>query len=68
VGCALSPVPGLPATLWRDTLGEDEKPRAPLPGSAAYDVAIVGAGFTGLWTAYYLARADPTVRIAVLEA
>jgi glycine/D-amino acid oxidase-like deaminating enzyme len=68
VGCALSPVPGLPATLWRDTLGEDETPRAPLPGSAAYDVAIVGAGFTGLWTAYYLARADPTVRIAVLEA
>jgi glycine/D-amino acid oxidase-like deaminating enzyme len=31
-------------------------------------VAIVGAGFTGLWTAYYLARADPTLRIAVLEA
>jgi glycine/D-amino acid oxidase-like deaminating enzyme len=28
----------------------------------------VGAGFTGLWTAYYLAKADPTLRIAVLEA
>ena len=32
------------------------------------DVAIVGAGYTGLWTAYYLARADPSLRIAVLEA
>jgi glycine/D-amino acid oxidase-like deaminating enzyme len=30
-------------------------------------VAIVGAGYTGLWTAYYLAREDPKLRIAVLE-
>jgi glycine/D-amino acid oxidase-like deaminating enzyme len=28
----------------------------------------VGAGFTGLWTALYLARADPSLRIAVAEA
>jgi glycine/D-amino acid oxidase-like deaminating enzyme len=32
------------------------------------DVAIVGGGLTGLWTAYYLAEADPSLRIAVLEA
>jgi glycine/D-amino acid oxidase-like deaminating enzyme len=32
------------------------------------DVAIVGAGYTGLWTAYYLKRADPGLRIAILEA
>jgi len=31
------------------------------------DVAIVGAGYTGLWTAYYLARAQPSLRIVVLE-
>lgn len=31
------------------------------------DVAIVGGGYTGLWTAYYLAKRDPTLRIAVLE-
>jgi glycine/D-amino acid oxidase-like deaminating enzyme len=31
-------------------------------------VTIVGAGYTGLWTAYYLAKADPTLRIVVLEA
>jgi len=44
------------------------EPRAALPGAADVDVAIVGAGYTGLWTAYYLARADPSLRIAVLEA
>jgi glycine/D-amino acid oxidase-like deaminating enzyme len=32
------------------------------------DVVVVGAGFTGLWTAYYLLRADPTLRVTVLEA
>ena len=31
-------------------------------------MAVVGAGFTGLWTALYLARADPTLRITVVEA
>jgi glycine/D-amino acid oxidase-like deaminating enzyme len=30
-------------------------------------VAIVGAGYTGLWTAYYLKRADPSLRIVILE-
>ena len=31
-------------------------------------MAIVGAGFTGLWTAYYLQALDPALRIAILEA
>ncbi|WP_246004177.1 NAD(P)/FAD-dependent oxidoreductase [Nocardioides marmoriginsengisoli] len=31
-------------------------------------MVIVGGGFTGLWTAYYLSRADPALRIAILEA
>jgi glycine/D-amino acid oxidase-like deaminating enzyme len=44
-------------------------PRRPaLPGGTDADVCIVGAGFTGLWTAYYLKRADPALRIVVLEA
>ena len=43
-------------------------PRRPsLPGAAEADVCIVGAGYTGLWTAYYLKRADPGLRIIVLE-
>ena len=34
-------------------------PRSALPGDRDADVCIVGAGYTGLWTAYYLKRADP---------
>jgi len=43
-------------------------PRAPLTGDRDADVCIIGAGYTGLWTAYYLKQADPSLRIAVLEA
>ena len=43
-------------------------PRPALAGDLDTDVAIVGAGYTGLWTAYYLAKADPALRIAVLES
>ena len=48
----------------------DELPsyRPSLPGNRDADVCIVGAGYTGLWTAYYLNRADPSLRIVVLEA
>ncbi len=42
--------------------------RPALPGGTEADVCIVGAGFTGLWTAYYLKRADPALRIVMLEA
>jgi glycine/D-amino acid oxidase-like deaminating enzyme len=42
-------------------------PRDPLPGPREYDVCLVGAGFTGLWTAYYLKRARPELRVAILE-
>jgi len=60
---------GVPISYWHDSLavGDDLQPRAPLPGDADVDVAIVGAGFTGLWTAYYLRRADPHLRVVVLE-
>ncbi|MBN3585220.1 FAD-dependent oxidoreductase, partial [Algoriphagus aestuarii] len=43
------------------------KRRAALPGDADYDVCIVGAGYTGLWTAYYLKKEQPDLRIAILE-
>jgi glycine/D-amino acid oxidase-like deaminating enzyme len=54
-------------SLWMDTVPDPLEPRAPLGSSLDADVAIVGAGFTGLWTAYYLARAEPALRIAVIE-
>ncbi len=43
------------------------RPRAPLPGPISADVCIVGAGFTGLWTAYHLKRARPTLKVVILE-
>jgi glycine/D-amino acid oxidase-like deaminating enzyme len=43
------------------------KGRDPLPGPREYDVCLVGGGFTGLWTAYYLKRARPDLRVAILE-
>ncbi|CQD02430.1 glycine/D-amino acid oxidase [Mycolicibacterium conceptionense] len=50
---------------WFDEL---PTPRPALPGDRDADVCIVGAGYSGLWTAYYLAQADPSLRITVLEA
>jgi len=54
-------------SMWFEQLGPIT-PRPPLPGPETVDVAIVGAGFTGLWTAYYLQALDPSLRIAVLES
>ncbi|MEU4831733.1 FAD-binding oxidoreductase [Streptosporangium sp. NPDC023615] len=39
----------------------------PLDGDLDADVAVVGAGYTGLWTAYYLKKAAPGLRVVVLE-
>ncbi len=55
-------------SLWHETCGDDLTPRAALPSSVDCDVAVVGAGFTGLWTAYYLLRTDPSLRVVVLES
>ena len=55
------------AVLWHESLGV--RPRAePATGQLRADVVIVGAGYTGLWTAYQLKRSDPTLDIAVLDA
>ncbi|MGC5076216.1 NAD(P)/FAD-dependent oxidoreductase [Agrococcus sp. DT81.2] len=43
-------------------------PKPPLDGDLDVDVAIVGGGYTGMWTAYYLKQARPDWRIAILEA
>lgn len=55
-------------SLWLDALAGSLTPRAALTRDVDVDVAIVGAGYTGLWTAYELSRQDPSLRIAVLEA
>ncbi|MCV7229434.1 FAD-dependent oxidoreductase [Mycolicibacterium komossense] len=54
-------------SFWWQQVGVP-RPRPALGSSLDVDVAIVGAGYTGLWSAYYLKKAQPDLRIAVLEA
>ena len=54
-------------SLWLDGLAEPLAQRPALAGDRDCDVAIVGAGFTGLWAAYFLASLQPDLRIAVVE-
>ena len=54
-------------SFWHDTVPDPLEPGPRLPGDIDVDVAIAGGGFTGLWTAYYLRRSDPGLRIAILE-
>ena len=49
------------------TFPGDLTPRPPLEGDTSVDVAIVGGGFTGLWTAYYLTERNPSLSILVIE-
>lgn len=55
-------------SLWLEGVVQDLTPRERLSGDHTCDVAIVGAGFGGLWTAYYLKKADPSLRVTVVEA
>ena len=54
-------------SFWLETCGDDLAPRPALAKSIDLDVAILGGGYTGLWTAYYLLRGNPALKIAVLE-
>jgi glycine/D-amino acid oxidase-like deaminating enzyme len=54
-------------SFWLHDIGKPAL-RAALPGPASVDVCIIGAGYTGLWTALYLRRAAPHLRVVVLEA
>ncbi|NMM29580.1 MAG: FAD-dependent oxidoreductase [Cellulomonas sp.] len=64
-------------SLWFDQLAADPPaaatghdqlaPRPSLAGDTQGDVVVVGAGLTGLWTAYYLLEADPSLDVIVVE-
>ncbi|PVA11759.1 FAD-dependent oxidoreductase [Pelagivirga sediminicola] len=54
-------------SFWYDDMGGIPAYRAPLPGDLDVDVCIIGAGYTGLWTAYYLKEAQPDLNIAIVE-
>ncbi len=53
-------------SFWYDADGIPEA-GPPLDGGTTADVCIVGGGFTGLWTAYALKRAEPSLRVLVVE-
>src|SRR5437588_12786397 len=53
--------------FWWDSIGGPPPRRPPLRGRVEADVAIVGAGLTGLWSAYYLKRSQPSLEVVVLE-
>jgi glycine/D-amino acid oxidase-like deaminating enzyme len=65
------PIPGLRRAWWlREALGA-EAPTLFAPslfGDETADVAIVGGGYTGMWTAYFLGEIAPETRIVLLEA
>ena len=54
-------------SLWLDQLEEPLTARPSLSGDTDVDVAIVGAGYSGLWSAHALLRADPSLRVLIIE-
>jgi glycine/D-amino acid oxidase-like deaminating enzyme len=54
-------------SLWWEAVPAPLPTRLALSQDLDVDVCIVGAGFTGLWTAHALALADPSLRVVVLE-
>ena len=54
-------------SFWLEDAGEPLTPRASLARSTDVDVAILGAGYSGLWTAYYLLLHEPALRVAVVD-
>lgn len=73
---ALLPPPPPPAawpsatgnvSFWYADMGGLPPPRAPLSGDTTADVCIIGAGYTGLWTAWYLKQAAPHLNILIVE-
>jgi glycine/D-amino acid oxidase-like deaminating enzyme len=54
-------------SFWLETTPDDLTPRASVGGDVTVDVAILGGGFSGLWTAYHLLRDEPSLEVAIVE-
>lgn len=52
---------------WLSTSCDDLRRRPALDRDSLVDVAIVGGGFSGLWTAFFLLKQDPDLRVAIVE-
>ena len=53
-------------SFWYADIGLPPR-RAALAADTTADVAIIGAGYTGLWAAYYLKKAQPDLKVLVIE-
>src|SRR5262249_31175512 len=62
---ALTDLPIEQTCFWM--AGRPAREAEPLRGEADADFAIVGGGYTGLWTALFLKELEPSASIAVLE-
>ncbi|MDA8076039.1 MAG: FAD-dependent oxidoreductase [Actinomycetota bacterium] len=67
-GTAGQPASSRAISFWYSQLDPTPPHRQHLSGSRRADVCIVGAGYTGLWTAYELLRRQPSLDVVVLEA
>ncbi len=54
-------------SFWLEDSGDSLTPRPALKSSTDVDVAILGGGYSGLWTAYYLLLHAPALRVAVVD-
>ncbi len=53
-------------SLWTDSVNPSKYPT--LDQNLDLDIAIIGGGFSGLWSAFHLIAGDPTLKIAIFEA
>ena len=56
------------SSLWLSDASDTPVPVRQLNASISADVAIIGGGFVGLWTAIILKESEPGLRVAILEA
>ena len=55
-------------SYWQESIASSLVDRSSVDSDLDVDIAIVGAGYSGLWAAYYLKQLQPDARIAVIEA
>ena len=55
-------------SYWHESVTSTEVERDSLNSDLDLDIAIVGAGYSGLWTAYYVKKLKPDARVAVIES
>jgi putative aminophosphonate oxidoreductase len=62
-----APMPPAHRSLWLREALRDTTPAAALAGQQRADVAIIGGGYVGLWTALRIKERDPHCDVAILE-